>query len=90
VHLLAAGSILTLVQGTLAWEHVVDEPGYSYAVALADGTLLASAGGTLERVSSGGDRVFAVTLKQSIVAPPTVDIEGHVFVAAETELVRID
>jgi len=89
-HLLSTGSILTLEQGALTWEHVPDEPGYSHAVALADGSLLACAGGMLERVNSGGDRMFAVTLEQSIVAPPTVDNEGRVFVATETELARVD
>jgi len=90
VHLLAAGSILTLEQGTLTWEHVLDEPGYSSAVALADGSLLACAGGMLERVSSSGERMFAVTLEQSIVAPPTIDSVGRVYVATQTELARID
>ncbi len=86
IHAFAGTAILTIKGGTLAWDYKV---AATFGTALADGTLLVSAGSNLLRLSKDGDRLFSVDVKATILTPPVVDGAGSIYVATAKHLVKV-
>lgn len=61
-----------------------------HATALSDGSLLVTGNKTLRHLGADGKQLFSVTLEEDILSEPTLDADGHIYVAGATRLMRID
>jgi hypothetical protein len=74
--------------GKLLWKYAGGRPGFGCS--LADGTFLITSGTQLVHLDSAGNRKLSVELGETPATPPSLDDQGHVFVATESKLYRID
>jgi outer membrane protein assembly factor BamB len=63
--------------------------GLRHGTSLADGSLLATIGGTLYHFSKDGRKLFSVAYGEEILSAPVVDAEGIVYFATGSKLVQI-
>ncbi|MFH0727355.1 MAG: hypothetical protein V2B19_13585 [Pseudomonadota bacterium] len=81
--------VLTLKEGKLLWAIETKGETIRHGSALADGSLLVTAGKTLSHIDVDGRKFFSVQLDKDILSPPVVDAEGNIYVATESHLVQI-
>ena len=89
VYALTDKGVLAVEDGKLLWQHEIKGEAVSSASALGDGSLLVAAGKTLLHLDAAGKMLFFVALDKDITAPPVVDAEGGIYVAAGALLVKI-
>jgi hypothetical protein len=82
--------LLAFRNGKLAWQYESKEAPLRRATSLADGSILITAGKKLLHLGADGKEHVSVALDGEIVTSPVVDTQGHVYVATETHLIRID
>ena len=88
--LLRMFGVYTIVEeGKCLWQHEIKGEAVRSATALADGSLLVAAGKTLIHLDPAGKLLFLVAVDKDITAPPVVDAEGGIYVAAGALLVKI-
>lgn len=89
VYALTDQRVLSFDNGNLAWQFPITDAVIKGGNALADGSLLVTAGKKLIHLSNVGKELFSVFLDEEIATPPVVDADGNIFVATKTKLVKI-
>jgi hypothetical protein len=89
VFLLMGTSVIALTAGKQDWSFETEGASPGYGTALADGSLLVTAGNMLYRLDSGGNAVLEADAEAGILTPPVIDADGSIFVATATELLRL-
>jgi hypothetical protein len=90
VYALAEKHLYAFRDGKLTGKFGTRDTTYHRATALSDGTILVTAGNVLYHLGTDGQVRVSVELDKRILSSPVVDGQGHVYVATETHLVRID
>lgn len=89
VFLLIGTSVIALTAGKQDWTFDTEGPSPDYGTALADGSLLVTAGNMLYRLDNEGNAVLEADAESRILTPPVIDAEGSIFVATASELLRL-
>ena len=89
IYVLAADEVFAVNRHKLLWSFAPEEKTISYGTALADGSLLLTAGNSLYRLDSKGDTMFSIDFEKTILAPPAVDRNGKIYIAMSDELALV-
>jgi outer membrane protein assembly factor BamB len=82
--------LLAFKNGTLAWQYESRETPLRRGTSLADGSILVTAGNKLLHLTVDGKVRVSVVVDGEILTSPVVDAQGHIYVATQTHLIRID
>jgi len=89
-HVPVGRTLKTIRDGELIREFTVKDNIIDYCTALADGSVLIAAKNTLYRADADGNKIFGLLFDHDIVTPPVADAQGHIYIATDYELIRID
>jgi outer membrane protein assembly factor BamB len=90
VHFPTGRTLKTIRDGEVIGEFTIEERAIDYCSALADGSVLIAAKNSLYRTDADGNKLFGLLFDHEIVVPPVADAGGHVYIATDYELIRID
>jgi len=90
VHIPVGRTLKTIRDGELVREFTIEERTIDFCSALADGSVLIAAKNSLYRADPDGNKIFGLLFDHDIVAPPVADAQGHIYIATDYELIRID
>lgn len=88
VYLTTAKSLVAIQKGELVWRHEVEDGPILCATGFRGGVLFATAG-MLYRADSEGNATAVLKLSEVLQAPPTVTLDGDVYLLSARQLMKI-
>ena len=88
VCVLAKSGVWCVKEGEQLWHYAAE--ALKFGCSLADGSFLVTIGSKLVQIGPDGADRFSVDLPEPAATPPTVDSKGRVWVATQSQLLRIE
>lgn len=88
-YLLSRNNLYAVKEGKLLWSFEAKEDKFTAGTALADNSVLVTAGKKLYRVGADGKGLFELSVEETIVTSPVIDEDGHIYVASSETLYAI-
>lgn len=88
-YLLSQKNLCAIKDGKLLWSFEAKDDNFTHGTALADNSVLVTAGKKLYRVGADGNSLFEVSVEEALVTPPVIDEDGNIYVASSETLYAI-